>query len=312
METCYPAAATAEPGRSKVVLEPMLTRLRLDAARRLLRLGLLAQAAGQHLGPTPDLSGTVSFELPFGTIALDAHDDVMRPAVETVGAWDPGGTAFIGRHVKPGMTVLDVGAHVGYHACHAGRLAGPTGLVLAFEPDPRNFELLLANVWRNGLGNVVCFPWAVSDTTGFARLYRSPTNTGDHRLHDDGGRASVPVRTVALDGTLVVRPPVHVVKVDVQGGERAALAGMATLLAASPTVHLTLEFWPYGIARLGEDAHETLDFYRSLGFELQVRTLGDAEARSLPDEEILRHCEGEDGFLHVDLELSRIRGSRSP
>ena len=189
----------------------MLSRLRMDFARRMVRLGLLASAAAQQQGTPPDLSGTVTFELPFGTIALPAEDEVIVPAIASIGSWDPGGTAYLGRHLRPGMTVLDVDAHVGYHAVHAGRLVGPTGLVLTFEPEPRNFRLLLANVWRNGLGNVVCFPWAVSDTTGFAPLYLGDTNTGDHRLADDGGRDSVVVRTVRLDDTLVVRPPVDLV-----------------------------------------------------------------------------------------------------
>lgn len=285
----------------------MLTHLRLDAARRIVRLGLLAQAATQHTGAPPDLSNTVSFDLPFGTIALDERDDVMRPALESIGSWDPGGTAYLGRLVKPGMTVLDVGAHVGYHTCHAARLAGPTGLVLAFEPEPRNYELLLANVWRNGLGNVVCFPWAVTDATGYAQLYLHGTNTGDHRLTDDGGRDSVTVRTVRLDDLLAVRPPVDVVKVDVQGAERRALAGMASLLSASPSVRVTLEFWPYGIRRLGDEPQATLSYYRSLGFDLRARTIDAAEAQTLSDEEILAFCAGEDGFLHVDLELERSR-----
>ncbi|HKI92435.1 MAG TPA: FkbM family methyltransferase [Gaiellaceae bacterium] len=283
----------------------MLDRLRLQLARRSVRLGLLAQAAAQQSGSPPDVSGTVSFDFAFGTIALDAHDDVIRPAIESIGAWDPGGTAFLGRHVKAGMTVLDVGAHVGYHTCHAARLTGPTGLVLAFEPEPRNYELLLANVWRNGLGNVVCFPWAVTDAAGFAHLYLHPTNTGDHRLADDGGRSSMPVRTVRLDDSLVVRPPVDVVKIDVQGGERAAVAGMAGLLGFSPNVRLTVEFWPYGIRRFGEDPREALHYYRSLGFTLEARTIGDQKAIPMSDDAILELCDGGDDTLHVDLELGR-------
>lgn len=286
----------------------MLTRLRSDVARRLVRLGLLAQSAAQQRGTPPDLSGTVTFEFPFGTIAIHAHDDVMRPAIESIGSWDPGGTAYFGRLVKPGMTVLDIGAHVGYHACHAGRLVGPTGLVLAFEPEPRNYELLLANVWRNGLGNVVCFPWAVTEATGFARLYLHATNTGDYRLRDDGERDSIPVRAVRLDDMLVVRPPVDVVKIDVQGGERGAVAGMAGLLASSPSVRVMLEFWPFGIRRLSEDPQGTLDYYRSLGFSFRARRIDEEAASSLSDEEIFSYCAGEEGSLHVDLELERPGG----
>jgi FkbM family methyltransferase len=286
-------------------------KLRQDVARRGVRLGLLAQAAGQHFGPPPDLTGTVGFDLPFGTILLDSHDEVIRPAIEAYGSWDPGGTAFFGKNARPGMTVLDVGAHVGYHTCHAGALVGPTGLVLAFEPEPRNFELLLANVWRNGLANVICCPWAVTDSNGFGKLHLSATNTGDHRLGDDeGGHEVVTVRTVSLDKSLVVRPPVDLVKIDVQGVERASVAGMANLLAASPTVRLTLEFWPHGILRQGGDPLETLAYYRSLGFRVVARKedMDNPETpvtAPLTDEEIITYCQGQNGFLHVDLELER-------
>ena len=283
----------------------------MGLGRRGIRFGLLAQAAAQHSGPSPDLAGTVEFELPFGKLLVEAHDDTIRPTIEAYGSWDPGGTAFIGRNAKPGMTVLDIGAHVGYHTCHAGRLVGPTGLVLAFEPEPRNYELLLANVWRNGHANVVCFPWAVTDRNGFANLYASPTNTADNRLDDDesGGRP-VTVRTVALDNTAVVRAPVDVVKIDVQGIEESVIAGMTRLLAASPAACLTVEFWPHGIRRHGGDPAETLARYRALGYHVLART-EDADnpqtpaAAPLSDEEILAYCQGDGGIRHIDLELTR-------
>ena len=121
------------------------------------------------------------------------------------------------------MTVVDAGAHVGYFTCQAARLVGPRGLVLAFEPAPRNFELLTANVWRNGFTNVVCFPWALGEAAGFAPLQLSASNTGDHRLHGSAGD-TVLVRVAALDEVLAIRGPVDVVKLDVQGSERAAVS----------------------------------------------------------------------------------------
>ena len=60
-----------------------------------------------------------------------------------------------------------------------------------------------------------------------------------------------------------------------------------------------------GIGRLGEDPRRTLDEYRALGFSIRARRLDELEAQPLSDEEILAFCAGEDGFLHVDLELER-------
>lgn len=272
-------------------------------AQRVLRLALLGDAAAQHCGPMPDLSGTVEVETTFARLLLDERDDVIRPALEATSGWEPGETALLGGHIKPGMTVIDGGAHVGYYTCLAARLTGPRGLVLAFEPAPRNYELLLANVWRNGFTNVLCFPWAVTDAAGFAELHLGGSNTGDNRLHTSSeNRERVTVRTVALDDLESLRPPVDVVKLDVQGSEEAAIAGMSRLLEASPDVLVTLEFWPGGIREAGGDPRALLARYRGLGFGIQAQHPDEPGVLDWTDDAILTFCEGD---LHVNLVLTR-------
>jgi FkbM family methyltransferase len=284
-----------------------LAALRRRLARRMLRLSLLSAAATQHRGPVPDLGGTIDFEGTTGSLYLDASDRVLAPGLVAVGEWEPGETALLGAFLKPGMTVVDVGAHVGYYSVLAGRLVGPRGLVLAFEPDPRNFELLLANVWRNGLTNVVCFPWALSDRAGFAPLYRSVDNSGDHRLHAVAGeeREIVPVRTTLLDALEAIRPPVDLIKVDTQGGEEAVLCGAERLLAGSPDVLVTAEYTPAQLRAAGSDPCGILDYYRSLGFAVLVQEPEERGLLELRDEEIIARCGGPDGALHVNLVLTR-------
>lgn len=267
-------------------------------AARAARLALLAEAAAQHRGPIPDLEGTIEFETSFGTLYLEESDPVITRGLVDVGEWEPGETALLGSYLRPAMTVVDVGAHVGYYACLAGRLVGPRGLVVAFEPSPRNYELLLANVWRNGLTNVVCFPWAVSDANGLARLSLATENSGDHRLGRVEGRESVAVRTVALDSLEALRPPVDVVKVDVQGGEEAVLRGAQELLAASPGVLVTVEYAPGDL----DDPRGLLDRYRSLGWSLRVQHPNERGLLELSDEEILAYCAEHE---HTNLVLRR-------
>jgi FkbM family methyltransferase len=278
----------------------MLRRARTRLAARASRLGLLADSLAQHRGPVPDLAGTVEIETTFARLLLDERDEVIRPALEATAGWEPGETALLGGHLKPGMTVVDGGAHVGYYTCLAARLVGPRGLVLAFEPSPRNYELLLANVWRNGFTNVVCYPWALGAENGVARLALSETNTGDNRVGADG----VPVRVAALDALEALRPPVDVVKLDVQGGEGDALRGMERLLAASPDVLVTLEFWPQGIRDRGGEPGAALDWYRTLGFELRVQHPDEKGVLDWPDERLLEFC-GAEG--HTNLVLTRSR-----
>ena len=41
--------------------------------------------------------------------------------------------------IRPGDVCIDAGANIGYHTIFMSQLVGPTGLVLAFEPDPTHF-----------------------------------------------------------------------------------------------------------------------------------------------------------------------------
>jgi FkbM family methyltransferase len=203
------------------------------------------------------------------------------------------------------MTFVDLGAHVGYFSCLAGRLVGPRGLVVAFEPNPRNYELLLANVWRNGLTNVVCFPWAVSDSSRILDLYLATGNSGDHRIFAEAGRSSVPVRAVALDTLEALRPPVDVVKIDVQGAEEAVFHGAKQLFAASPAALIATEFSVSEATAFGSDPRRLLGYYRSLGYTIRAQHPEQRKVLDLSDDEILAHCAGNGGTLHTNLLLSR-------
>ena len=281
----------------------MLGRLKLQALARIQRSALLAAAAAQHVGPLPDLKATVEVETTFARLLLDEHDEWITPTLTATSGWEPGQTALLGDRLEPGMTVIDGGAHVGYFTCLAARLVGPRGLVLAFEPGARNFQLLQANVWRNGFTNAVCFPWALGAEPALAELRLSGTNTGDHRLH--GGDASGPsetVRVAALDEVLAIRPPIDVVKLDVQGSEEAAVRGMERLLAASPRVLLTVELSPADARAAGSDPRALLGYYRSLGFDIRVQLPDEKGLSDLADDELLARA---DELEHVNLVLER-------
>ena len=209
-------------------------------------------SAQQHSGPVPSLGDTVTVESDVGPLYIRQDDTIIKPYLEEHGNWAPEQALTVRETVGSGMCFLDIGAHVGYFSVLAGALVGPDGVVFAFEPHPRNYELLLANVWRNGLTNVVCFPWAVGDPNGFAKLFEASGNGGDHQLyHSEGEQRSAVagVRCVALDALVAISPPVDFVKIDIQGAEEGAMRGMEQLLTSSPNATIALEYWPYGMAR---------------------------------------------------------------
>ena len=109
-------------------------------------------------------------------------------------------------------------------------------------------------------------------------------------------------RVAALDEIIAIRPPLDVVKLDVQGGEEAAVRGMERLLSASPGALLTLELSPADARAAGSDVHALLHYYRSLGFTLRVQLPDEKGLVDLDDDELLRRAEE---LEHVNLVLER-------
>ncbi len=123
--------------------------------------------------------------------------------------------------LREGDVFVDLGAYVGGYSLLASRLVGPTGKVVAFEPDPAARRLLELNVAKNRTANVTVVPFAVGREPGTVRFVASGDSVG--RI-DPGGELEV--RQVVLDDYCQehdLRP--NVMKVDIEGGEAAALEG---------------------------------------------------------------------------------------
>jgi len=203
-------------------------------------------------------------------------------------SYEPFETALLSAEIRPGMTVVDVGANIGYYTLLFSKLTGDAGRVYAFEPEPQNFALLRQNLTRNARTNVVALNRAVSDQVGPSFLYLSTENFGDHQAYPSAdGRCKVPITMTRLDDC--VPGPVDLIKMDVQGFEAHALGGMAVLIAASPRLTIFTEFWPEGLRRAGSDA---ADFLRQLrSFDLEIFFINEYANRLEPadDAELLRH-----------------------
>jgi FkbM family methyltransferase len=177
--------------------------------------------------------------------------------------------ALLTRYVKPGMTVLDIGANVGLYTCLLSRLVGDTGRVHAFEPEPALFACARRNCDVNGRRNVTLHQAAVGATAGTATLTRSAVNSGDNRIREGeaSGDAGAAVRVVALDEILGDAKP-DFIKMDVQGYERHVLRGMSGTLRDARRLIIYLEFWPFGLRQVGEDPAGLLAFLKAESFTL--------------------------------------------
>ncbi len=169
--------------------------------------------------------------------------------------------ALLAKIVRPGMTVLDVGANIGVYTRFLAELTGLTGRVIAFEPEPRNFALLERAV--ADLPQVTAVHAAVAERSGTLRLYVADDLNVDHHTYDDGeGRRGVNVPSAAIDDYVKPGERVDVIKMDIQGAELAALRGAERVLTENYEIRVVLEFWPYGLERAGTSAEQLLQHLR--------------------------------------------------
>jgi FkbM family methyltransferase len=132
----------------------------------------------------------------------------------------------------------DLGANVGFFTLLAARRAGPSGRVVAFEPDPQNAARLRAHAARNGLEAIVevieAAVWSQPGTVLFQRdrLCDSPDRgCGCVVAYPAAGAEVVVVPAVSLDACLGRGRLPDVIKCDVEGAEAEVLAGAGRLLA---------------------------------------------------------------------------------
>lgn len=178
-------------------------------------------------------------------------------------------TTLFKKATNKGATVIDIGAHIGYYTVLASDLVDRTGKVFAFEPDPKNYEVLVRNININELNNVTAYQMAVSDRTGILKLFIPPHDSGSSSLWTpDNGREQVEVNVVKLDDFLGnIDCPIGVVKIDVEGSETAVLRGMHNILASNDLT-IFIEFWPIGLRGAGSSPEELLSLLRGTGFNL--------------------------------------------
>jgi len=173
--------------------------------------------------------------------------------------------------VKPGMTVVDVGAFIGYYSLLAARLVGRQGKVYAFEPNPEAFAILSRNIEENGYQRVIrAIPKAVSNHGGKVQLFLAEREAAQTSLYPGkrGANRSVDVETVILDEFFSQEgwPEVHVVKIDVEGAEVEVLGGMKNLVRKNPQIKIFIEFNPGNQMKSVGNYDKLFDVLTKLGF----------------------------------------------
>ena len=199
--------------------------------------------------------------------------------------------------IRPGMTVFDIGAHIGYFTRLFSRLAGRTGKIFAFEPDPENFALLEKNIAH--LSNVTLINAAVSDNEGTIDFYQIEDSTGCHTTIPTNAPAKkLAVEAIRIDDFARTATP-DVIKMDIEGGEPRALHGMEAMLSSRRPLKIVMELNPEALARSGTTPAEIIASLKQKGFTAYGILRGGKRSSEIADIEGLKLYEGKSDYANV-------------
>jgi len=171
--------------------------------------------------------------------------------------------------VKPGSVCLDVGANVGCLTLIMSFCAGPTGRVIAVEPQPRVAAQLRENIALNNLPNVQVIEAALCDTDGKVQFYTFPEGEFNQGISGLSGsdRATRAIEVRALSGRKFQEElnlsTCDLIKIDVQGHERTVLTQLGDLVRRARP-YIIFECWE----EAGSDPGETCRMLLEQGYKL--------------------------------------------
>lgn len=215
-------------------------------------------------------------------IDLGQYKQFVLPQDESIGKtiaehhiWEPHVTSVMRNILQPGMTMIDMGANIGYFTLLASHQLGPAGRVIAFEPNHLNCNLIYMSSLINGFENIDIFPVAVGDgytpfvldlQDGSNGAVSTEVSTSTSSIHlkeglGDGVNHSYLLHrkltcTVLLDHVLADLPQIDVIKMDIEGSEYRALCGMKQLIQQHRPIIFS-EFAPASLQGVSHVSGET-------------------------------------------------------
>jgi len=215
---------------------------------------------------------------------VDTRDVGVGPHLLLDGFWERDITDVFREIVQPGMTVVEIGANVGYYTILAAERIGLYGHLFAFEANPATAEICFHNVEINGfLDRTAVINKAVHAHGGNRKfgLFRDHVASGSFYATDEvaaefhDSLSEITVETVGLDEYFAPGQTVDVLKIDAEGAEVEILRGAHRLLTDNPAVVIVLEYAPSILTRAYGSVTPFWDEVRVLGFNVfEVRPNG--------------------------------------
>lgn len=169
-------------------------------------------------------------ETRYGRLANVFQHDLIVQSLRLYGEWAQSEIEVLGRLIRSGDVVLDVGAYIGTHTLAFSRMVGADGLVVSFEPQPVAAQALRAALEENSLRNVVFHEAAVSpEGVALRPGCVDQDNAGSFALVRADMESLDAFRTVSVDSLAL--PRCDLIKVDVEGLEADVLESASETIA---------------------------------------------------------------------------------
>jgi FkbM family methyltransferase len=194
--------------------------------------------------------------------------NVLSQMVYLNGDWEKPVTLLLKKEIHTGMTVIDVGAHIGYFTLIMAKRVGKQGRVFAFEPNPDVHMYLRQNFERNGLSQVTVCSIALFREEGSAVLEGRDSLNAGLSLRKSPSEGTVPMAAYdRIAGSMGIGK-VDLVKMDVEGAEMDILLGMRELLKQDHP-SLVIEVHKKLLRRFGHSESELRAYVEEAGYVIQ-------------------------------------------
>ena len=185
---------------------------------------------------------------------------------------EPGTRTILTKLLAPGMTFIDVGAHVGLLTLAGARAVENAGKVYALEPTPRGFELLNRALVVNGLSSRVVAKCQAAGARRERCKFYVGSVIGHSSLHPSPELSSygvepIDVDVITLDEVVPAGERVDVVKIDVEGAELAVLQGMTRIINEHRDLVIIAEFGSSHLKAARITAVQWFAAFYEFGFE---------------------------------------------
>jgi len=211
---------------------------------------------------------------------IDLNDEGISQDILQYGQREEGATKAFKTYLKPGQTIIDIGANIGYYVLIEATKVSPRGRIYAVEPEPHNAEILKRNVRLNQYSDIVDIECvSISDRTGTAKLHlanRSNLHTLTRVSEMDKYvkfKGTLDVQTFTLDDFLKYKAidslSIDIIRMDIEGHEVYALDGMVETLERGGPLIFFIEIHPKLIKQNRDYTYESfLRKLKAYGFKL--------------------------------------------